>query len=312
MGKLYPNHFLSRIVAAAWVCLLMAACGKPADGLEDGRIAFRAGWETIGHQTETKTSDPVTAITSLDQFYVTASIGVDMKEQQVFGNEPFKWNEERGYYVSSRYWPKADAGYHFYASNVPIHFAFKGDYFLDTGSDSGVDVVSAYIPFGEWMQVNHLTFNHLLSRVGDVTVKPQQVGHGNTDYYTITNVVINLLPETHGHYILGDNLWEKTSTDGVLRNMATSVAALPEAPPYFVQQNDIWTLPGKFKAFLNYRAEYEEWFKDYTDIPVKVTLIQGCINDITFELGGDPVDVVFTVTVRDWNDVERNIDFMDP
>lgn len=301
MGKLFPDYLLSGIIA---VCagLFATACAR-TDAPEGKTIAFRASF------ADTKATAP---ITSLDQFYVTASIGLDMKEQQVFGNEPFKWNADEGYYLSSRYWPATDEGYHFYASNVPIHFAFKGDFFLDAGVDLDLDIVSAYIPFGEWMAVNHLTFNHLLSRVGDVTVKPQQVGNGNTDYYTITNVVINLLPDTHGHYILGDNLWEKTSTDGVLRNMATRVDALPEAPPYFVQHNDIWALPGRFKAFISYRAEYEEWFKEYTDIPVKVTLMKGCINDVTFELGGDPVDVVFTVTVRDWIDVDRNIDFMEP
>ena len=302
MGKLFPNDRVSVALLFAGALLAASACERTSPlNPEDNPIAFRASF------LDTKSTE---AVSSLDWFYVTASIGLDMNEQQVFGNERFNWNEGIGYYVSSRYWPKTDAGYHFYASNLPINFAFKGDFYLDAGID--VDAVSAYIPFGEWRQVNNLTFNHLLSRVGDVTVKPKQVGNGNTDYYTISQVEINLLPETQGHYILGDNLWEKTSSDGVLRNMATSAAALPDTPPYFTQHNDIWSLPGRFKAFLNYRAEYEEWFKDYTDIPVKVTLMQGCINDITFELGGDPVDVVFTVTVRDWNDVERNIDFMDP
>ena len=302
MGKLFPDYLLSGITAVC-ACLLTAACAKTPDASEGKAIAFRVSF------SDTKATAP---ITSLDGFYVTASIGIDMKEQQIFGNEPFKWNDGEGFYVSSRYWPPVDEGYHFYASNLPIHFAFKGDFYIDAGVEDDVDLVSAYIPFGEWMQVNHLTFNHLLSRVGDVIVKPQQVGNGNTDYYTISKVEINLLPDTHRHYILGDNLWEKTSSDGVLRNMASSVSAIPESAPYFTQHNDIWALPGRFKAFLSYRAEYEEWFKEYTNVPVKVTLTQGCINDVTFELGGDPVDVAFTVTVRDWNDVDINIDFMEP
>lgn len=300
MGKSFPNRSISLIILSG---LVWAACTKASDTPEGTRIAFRASIE----QSETKAPVPVT---SMEQFYVTASIGVDMKEQQVFGNEPFVWNEEQGYYISSRYWPVTDEGYHFYASNLPIHFAFKGDFYIDAGVD--VDAVSAYVPFGEWLAVNNLTFNHLLSRIGDVTVKPQQVGKGNTDYYTISNVEINIIPDTHGHYILGDNLWEKTSTDGIPRNMATSVAALPESAPYFVQHNDIWALPGRFKAFLSYRAEYEEWFKNYTNVPVKIYMVQGCINDITFELGGDPIDIVFTVTVRDWNDVEKTLEFMEP
>ena len=304
MGKLFPNGCLSLILAA----LPLSSCDKSSDVPEDSRIAFRAKVEMAQRESETKAT-PM-PVTSLNRFYVTASIGLDMKEQQVFGNEPFVLNTANGYYESSRYWPKTDEGYHFYASNLPVHFAFKGDFYVDAGVD--VDVVSAYVPFGTWMAVNDLTFRHLLARIGDVTVKPQQIGKGNTDYYTISQVEINIVPDTQGHYILGDNLWEKTSTDGVPRNMATSVAAIPEADPYFVQHNDIWALPGKFKAYLNYKAEYQEWFKTYTNVPVKITLMQGCINDVTFELGGDPIDIAFTVTVRDWNDVERNIDFMEP
>lgn len=306
MGKRFPNGSLS--IALVVACLVPAACKKASQTPECERIAFKAGIESLSDRPGTKA--PVTPVTSLEKFYVTASIGLDMKEQQVFGNEPFVYDPESGYYISSRYWPAADEGYHFYASNLPINFAFKGDFYLDAGVD--VDAVSAYVPFGTWMAVNNLTFRHLLSRVGTVTVKPQQIGKGNTDYYDISEIVINIIPETHGHYILGDNLWEKTSSDNVPRNMATSVAVIPDSAPYFTQENDIWALPGKVKALLSYKAVYQEWYKTYTDIPVKINLRQGCVNDITFELGGDPVDITFTVTVRDWNDIETDIEFMEP
>lgn len=302
MGKLFPDGSISIVLAV----LFLSACSKVSDAPEGGRISFAARVESSSLGTETK----VSPVSSLDKFYVTASIGVEMKEQQVFGNEPFSLSSETGFYQSSRYWPKVDAGYHFYASNLPLNFAFKGDFFVDAGTD--VDAVCAYMPFSTWKAVNTLDFRHILSRIGKVTLKPRQLGKGNTDYYEISEVKITVIPDTRGHYLIADNLWEKTSTDGVSRDMATSVSVIPSAAPYFTQENDIWALPGTYKAFLSYKAVYEEWYKTYTDIPVKIVLKQGCINDITFELGGDPVDIVFTVSVRDWNDVERNIDFMEP
>lgn len=302
MGKLFPNGYLSLILTA----LALLSCDKSSDVPDDSRITFRAKVEMAPREAETK----ATPVASLDRFYVTASIGLDMQEQQVFGNEPFVRSAASGYYESSRYWPRADMGYHFYASNIPVNFAFKGDFFVD--ATTGTDVVCAYEPFGEWMAVNNLEFKHILARVGTVTVKPAQLGEGNTDYYTVSDLEIHFTPDTRGHYILGDNLWEKNSSDGVPMNLAASAAALPDSEPFFSQENDIWAVPGRYIAYLNYRVEYEEWFKTYVDAPVRIGLVQGCINDITFELGGDPVDIRFTITVRDWNDVSRNFDFMEP
>lgn len=311
MGIFNSDSHVSRIALAAIAVLLAWSCEQALPDPEDRLIAFRAG---VVDEADTKvpTVDGIDAVTSLDAFYVTASIGLDMKEQQVFGKEPFALDTKSGKYVSTRYWPKVDEGYHFYASNVPIEFAFRGDFFVDTGPDANLDVVCAYIPFSDYMAVNYLDFRHILSRVGQVTLKPAQVGNGNTDYYTISDVKIYFIPDTHGHYILGDNLWEQTTTDGVRKNLATSVDALPDAPPYFTQDNDIWAIPGKYIAYLNYKVVYKEWFKTYVDSHVKIHLQQGSINDITFVLGGDPIDIAFTITVRDWNDVERNIDFMEP
>ena len=198
---------------------------------------------------ETKAPQP---ITSLSSFYVTATTTSGSSETVKFGNVQFSDNGS-GVFVGGKMWPASNPSYHFYASNVEIG---SGQTIAINSSidEFNKDVVCAYLSSPTYKQTNQLQFNHILARVGTVTL---------TDMDSYSSVSLTLKYRHKGTYNIKSGTWSNTGSD--------------QTRTLTLANNNLWIIPGTYSLTLD--------FKDASGtsktLTVSQTFLAGKINNIT-------------------------------
>lgn len=237
------------------------------------RICF--GIESLG----TKAS--ATEVTSLSSFNVLATTGSGTSEQSSW-NAVFTKPNGSQVYSADKYWPKENPGFHFYGSNASITYQNRRPV---VQGNPNLDIVCACLTNPSFGTQNDLTFFHIFSRIGTVTVNVQEG-------YQMRNLSMSINCPDSGTYdiVTGDN---KDDASGWTAGSSTAHA---------LQQgsNDIYVLPGEQNVTISYILEKGAWSSS-VEKHGTVNLVKGKINDIQISAnGGSASEITFSVTVKPW------------
>ena len=215
-------------------------------------------------------------------FYVSATTGDT-------GNETAKWTNVRftrsgSVYIGGKWWPSVDPQYHFYASNAPLEYTENGGT-VTVSTDT--DVVCSYIPTASYEVPNILFFNHILARVGTISLEAP------SGYDAVINS-ISFTPLTNGTYNILTHTWSGTSTG--------EAVTLSSSTP-----NDIWCIPSSYTFTINYTLSVDDYSQDYTKI-TNVTLVAGKTNNLSGTLpSGDAYRLTFSLDVTAWGNEDHSL-----
>ena len=266
--------------------VLLFSCGKQEpSGLSSREVAFRVAESPEFVETGTKAS--VVTGENLSTFYVSATKGTAGSETQVWNSVRFT-NGGSGLFMAGdggKYWPYEDAGWHFYASNIPLFFDASG---CKVTASTDTDVVCASLPAPSFGEVNTLRFDHVFSRIGSFTVEAE-------DEYTISNVSVVLTPKVLGTLDLSSGAWSNTA-NGSDVNLVNAVPG--------TKSNDVWLLPGMYSLLVSWRASLGSYQEDFVDHLASVTLEAGKVYSFSTVLGGNGSLLDITVTVLPWDSTE--------
>lgn len=246
--------------------LVLAGCSRdnvPND--EERRIRF-----TVPGLFQAKVNTKATEVTSLNEFHVGCVKGtLGISEQEVWKTTFTSSGGETPIYVSDKYWPASDEGYKFFASNVPLIPSATG---YTVSATTATDVVCAVLANPDYGTTNILSFEHIFSRLGNVTVEA-------FPGYTITGISIAITPKTGGTYNLRTKGWSGIST-GSATAIANSVPG--------TKANDLYTVPGMYTLTASWTAtDSGSNTVTYTNRTVEVELEKGVVNNATITLGGN-------------------------
>lgn len=287
----------------AGVGLLFVSCNKVA-GVADEltqAVVFSVAGDGISVDVETKAT-PVTAA-NISPFNVLAVTGTPGSSEETAWSGAFDDSVNPGQFVASagdRFWPATgDPGWKFYACNEAMTPTAAGPTVVATAS---TDVVCAFQGSPTPRTTNTLVFDHILARINNVTVNAQAG-------YTISNVVISIVPNVSGTYDMFTGLGQTDGTgwSGLTAGSAT-VISRPDGLPG-VQANDLWLVPGNYSVTASWKATKGESIQDYTDKVQVVAITAGKLNNLVTTLGGNASEVVFSVTVNEWTDLNVPVSF---
>lgn len=229
MKHIYNILFL---VLLFWISCskLDPGCSLPHGGT-DALISFGVG-ELASFDVTTK----ATPVTSLSSFYASAATGSAGSETSVFNSLSFSDGDGDGSYTSNCYWPSTSTSYNFYASNVPLTFAGTG---TTVSATNDIDVVCAYSPASTYKTKCELTFRHIFSQLGDVTVR----GTGSN---TVSGISVSLTPKTGGIYNLRTGTWSSVSTGSAISIASSTVGT---------QFNDVLLVPGEYTVSCSWTSD---------------------------------------------------------
>lgn len=291
------RHHIFILLALAFPAVLGCGCSKqpgPAGEGVGSAIVFRADGIPAYAEVTTKATAVTTA--TLSSFYAAATTGSAGNESSAWTS--YQFNGTPGGVFSGaapgKWWPLADPGYHFYASNLPLTFAAAG---TTVAATSATDVVCAYLPNPTFAEPNTLTFSHVFARLGDVTVNAQAG-------YTLSAVSISITPKTGGTYNLrtGAGQTDGTGWSAPTTGSATGIALATAG----TKSNDIYLVPGTYTLTATWTATRGDYTETFASKQVSVFLMGGKVNDITTTLGGLAEEIVFTVSVTEWSN--RNVE----
>ena len=198
------------------------------------------------------------------------------------GNEIAKWTNVHfirsgSVFLGEKWWPSVDPQYHFYASNADLDFSASGGT-VTVSTDT--DVVCAYRPTSNYEAPNFLIFNHILARLGTISLAAP------SGYNAVINS-ITFTPITNGTYNIRTKSWSDTST-------GEAVSLSPTSP------NDAWCIPSTYTFTINYTLSVDDYSQEYTKT-TSVTLLAGKTNNLSGTLpSGDAVRMTFTLQVTAW------------
>ena len=249
----------------------------------DGSIGFSS------NLTKTVEAD----ISNLDDgFNVSCVKGTPGSDVSVWNSTKFTKNGSS--FSGGRIWPDSDESYRFFAvwpSSYAITFSASGSTISASSSD---DVVVAYCSSSSFGEENLLTFNHIFSRIGNVSVSA-------LDGYTLSNVCATIVPVVSGTYNIYSGAWSN-KISGQERTIVSSVGA--------AQVNNIYLVPGDYKIFVTWTASRSSYTETFTDVPVRVSLVSGNKNNISLNLGGNLNSVFVGVSLMDWEDTDYNSEYV--
>ena len=255
--------------------LTLAGCGREngPENMKDtgGRIQF-----TIPKLFQASVGTKTTEVTSLDEFYVGCVTGtLGTAEVEEWSSTFTSDGEQTPTYASDRFWPADDAGYKFFASNAVLTKAETG---YTVSVDNTTDVVCAVLPDPVFGTRNNLSFEHVLARLGEVTVSA-------APHYTVTDVSISITPNTGGVYNLltGNGHTDGTGWSSLVKGAETAIASSSPG----TLENDLWLVPGTYTLMAGWTAEWEDYSKTFERYTADVTLRSGAVNSISVTLGGD-------------------------
>lgn len=257
------------LTAAGLLCCACSVKDHPVL-LDDGLIRFYA--EGLNTTVSTKTA----AVTSMDSFDVIATTGTAGSETRVWGSVRFSGNP----YSADKYWPASDPKYHFYATNANLSFSAQGCEIPVT--DASIDIVAAYLPKPSYKNSNNLTFHHIFTRIGTITVN-------SPSGYQINDVSLALSAPVSGLYNVRTGAW----TPGTSQAQSLNVGS-----------NDVYVVPGTYTLTVNYtlsKGDYTESFSKSGS----VTLEKGKINKISTTVPeGSATEIRFSVSIEPWTEIE--------
>lgn len=252
--------------AAMMMALVLTGCHRdnvPKD--DERRIRF-----TVPGLFQAKVHTKAAEVTSLNEFHVgcvTGTLGVS--EEEIWNTTFTSGGGGTPIYVSDKYWPISDPGYKFFASNVPLSPSATG---YTVWATTATDVVCAVLANPAYGTTNILSFEHVFSRLGNVTVEA-------FPGYTITGVSITLTPKTGGTYHLHTKAWS-----GITTGSATGIANSTPG----TKANDLYTVPGIYTLTASWTAtDSGSNTVTYTNRTVEVELEKGVVNNATITLGGN-------------------------
>lgn len=266
---------------------LSASCIK--DSFDDSlyvdtknRICFGMNDAYIDVNAATK----ATAVTSLDEFYVSAVVGSAGSESSAWASTLFTKvsGSSPAVYSGNKYWPASNPSYKFYASNMSLSFASAG---TTVSASNTTDVVCAYLSNPSYKDLNTLVFEHVFARLGNFTVSSE-------GGYTLSNIVINIIPKVSGTYNLRTKEWTSTSV-GSSVVLASSIGS---------SNHDLFLVPGTYRITASWRASLGTYSEDFSGKYVDVELPAGLISNITLSLTGDGSKIKFSVAMSDWSSID--------
>ena len=248
------------------MALVLGSCSREnvSDG-EEQRIRF-----TVPGLFQAIVDTKAAEVTSLSQFHVGCVKGtLGVSEQEVWNTTFTSSGGETPIYVSDKYWPISDEGYKFFASNVPLTPSATG---YTVSATNATDVVCAVLADPDYCATNVLSFEHIFSRLGNVTLVA-------FPGYTISGVSITLTPKTGGTYNLRTKSWS-----GITTGSATGIANSTPG----TKANDLYTVPGIYTLTASWTAtDSGSNTVTYTNRTVDVELEKGVVNNATITLGGN-------------------------
>lgn len=276
-------------IAASVFSIIAVSCkSDPVPDLqqpESKEIVFTA-CDVMSATVNTKAS----VITSLqsDGFYASATTGTS-SETQLWNNAGFTYVSNQ--YKGDKYWPASNNGIHFYASNYQMTFN-AGGCSVNNVNANQKDIVCAYLASPAWGESNELTFEHIFSRIGNVSVTAPTG-------YTVSNLNISFTPFVSGSYNLKTKEWsgKTTNSSSPVQTIATS--------PSNSNSNNLWFIPGTYTLTATYTLEKGtgegRYIENFTKT-ASVSLQAGKLNTIQTTLpAGSATDILFTVTVTPWD-----------
>lgn len=233
-----------RYVFLASVSLALLSCAREtqpvASSSDEIRFGARFGETVIGEWTK------AAELTSLGDFYVSASTGAAGAESSAWVSERFK-ELDPAVWSNGRVWPHDDPSWHFYASSAVMSHSADGAL---VSVDSSEDVVVAKLMSPAFGETNTFVFDHILTRLGVVNVSPAGSG------YTVSDVNVSFTPMTVGVYNIRTGEWKDMyPTDPV------SVAN----PSAGSKTNDIYFIPGKYTLSISWKVTDAEGTRSYSN-----------------------------------------------
>jgi hypothetical protein len=273
------------IMTACLAALCNASCVKESAGRTaaedkekstDSEIIFDAGG--LGIDVETKAT--VVNIDNLPEFNVIAATGSD-------GAETVAWStvarKVLGYKFSTgKYWPAVNPNYHFYASNSDIVMeSGSPKVTADVSSNKDIVVASSKTPSFP-AQLIPLSFIHLFSKLGEVTISSDKG-------YTLTDISLRLVnAKTGGKWNLNTSSWDE------------SAYTVDPSLPIAVGNNDILVVPGAVRVEATLKMNKGDYSSEFT-FGANVQLVQGKVCNLELNVPQDPaVPIVLNVTIADW------------
>lgn len=217
-------------------------------------------------QFETK----VSPVTSMSSFNVGATIGSGGSESSVWNNVSFSGSTT---YTGGKVWPATDPSYHFYASNSSMTFNESG---TTVNVTNNTDVLCAYISSPVFRDSNTLTFDHVLSRIGNVTVSSV-----DSDV-SLSDVSVTITPKISGTYNIRTGAWS-SSTVGSPIQLANSTGG--------EKLNDFWLLPDSYTVTCSWTASKGANSQDFDGWEGVITIPAGKVVSFSISMGG-PAGVV--------------------
>ena len=241
---------------------LLSSCG---DAIGSGREQVP---EEIISFSVSGGSTKAVPVTELSSFHVRAAAGEPGMEEDYWG-EDATVTKSGSIYYTGKYWAASDPELSaFYASNASLSFDAEG---CTVTVDGSTDVVCAYLPSPAYKTRNALTFEHILARVGTLTLNTQTG-------YTLSAVSATLEDAvTGGTFNLRTGEWSALSSpSGVALSMSEGGSA-----------NDLWVVPGDYYLSVSYTLTKGTYSVSLTKHTV-ISLLAGGINNVTCSaLGGN-------------------------
>lgn len=228
----------------------------------------------------TKTSE----VTSLSSIYVTASTGSAGSETAAWNSVTFTNNA--GTYKGGKVWPVSNPNWHFRASNVPITFS-GGD--ATVSATNSTDVVCAYLASPSFGTPNTLSFTHIFSRIGNVTVEAESG-------VTLTDVNLSITPKTSGTYNMRTASWTSTS-NGPAVNLADASQTITTS---HTKNNDLYLVPGTYTITASWTATKSGNTESFSNITDDITVYAGQRNSMTVTLDG-AASINIGLSLTPWN-----------
>jgi hypothetical protein len=279
---------MEKKIRTKWFFLLSAllvagveACESPM-AQEEGSSTLPADEYTISAPILFRLADgftkaPETTASTLtrDGFRVSATSGKTGSESEVWTNASF--TRTGNVFSGDKWWSPSDSSYHFYASNSDLAYHASG---ATVTATTDQDVVCAYLPTPSFQEPNELAFQHILARLGNVSMQGPEL-------YTTTVSFVNITPYISGTYNLRTREWSNLQPGQTIQLSSS---------------NDIWCIPGYYTLTVQYtlsREDYTESFTKSTLIPLqagKTSNLSGILPP------GQGTEIEFTVEVADWTD----------
>ena len=251
--------------------VLASACMKEHDYSAhptEKEILFSVSQTAMQSSVTTKAVE----VNSLSSVNVTAASGSEGSESALFVNKVFTYDGT--WFKSDAVWPSSNPGpMRFYASNKEMGFDAAGGSYID--ATAAQDILFGYIPSPSFGATNALPMQHLFGRVNTVTVE-------SVEGFEISDISVSVSPRTTGRYYIRTDSWSNVGTLAATQIFSSTSTG--------TQANDLWLIPGEYLLTISWVATKDYASKNYTDVPLKVSITRGRKNNITLRLGGNGIE----------------------